>query len=257
MVCAIIQARMSSKRLPGKVLLKINGRPMLSYMLERIVAAQNVDRVILVSSIDSSDDPIAELCAKEDVCCYRGSLNDVLDRYYQAAKKFSADIIVRLTGDCPLIDPQMIDSMIDVYMAGNYDYVANTIPPKWTVPEGMDVEIFSFQKLKQAWRNAKKPSEREHVTFYFWKNPELFSVLKYNLKEDLSQYRLTVDYPEDFQVVKSILTSLYPKNPLFSVKDIVDFLRNNPDIHKINANIESNQGWQSAYEKDKKAGFII
>lgn len=256
MICAIIQARMGSTRLPGKVLCKIEDRPMLSYMLERVAAAKNVDKIVLATSVDSSDDPIAELCAESHVSCFRGDLDDVMDRYYQAAKEFRADVVVRLTGDCPLIDPQMIDAMVDIYRKGTYDYVANTIPPQWTVPEGMDVEVFSFKKFEQAWREAKKPSEREHVTFYFWQNPELFSVFKYNLPSDLSQYRLTVDYPEDLEVVKSIITKLYPVNSLFSMKDIIAFLKDNPDIHKLNAHIKSNQGWRSVLEKDRKLGFI-
>lgn len=247
---------MGSTRLPGKILLEINGRPMLSYMLERVVAAGNIDRVILATSTDRSDDPVVELCRKNNVLCYRGSVDDVLDRYYQAARKIKADIVVRLTGDCPLIDPRMIDEVINVYNNGDYDFVANTVPPKGTVPEGMDVEVFSFQKLEQAWHEAKKPSEREHVTFYFWKNPKIFSIFRYDLEQDLSEYRLTVDYPEDFEVVKAVITSFYPKNPQFSLQDIINFLKNHPELHKKNANIESNQGWQSAYAKDRKTGFL-
>src|SRR3989338_9805451 len=255
MTGVLIQARMSSTRLPGKVLFPINGRPMLSYMLERVSAVKKMNKPILITSVDSTDEPITALCRESNVLCYRGSLDDVLDRYYQAALEFKIDIIVRLTGDCPLIDPQMIDKMIDIYIEGKHDYIANTVPPKGTVPEGMDIEVFSFRGLKQAWLEANKPSEREHVTFYFWKNPELFSVFRYDLNKDLSQYRLTVDYPEDFAVVSSVINHLYPKNPLFTMEDIIDFLRKNPNIHKLNMNIKPNQGWQSAYEKDKKTGF--
>lgn len=255
MVSAMIQARMSSTRLPGKVLRQINGRPMLAYMVERVKAACNVDNVVLVTSIDSSDDAIVELCKKNDILYYRGSLDDLIDRYYQAAKKFGVDIIVRLTGDCPLVDPRIIDDMVNIYKNATYDYIANTIPPKWTVPEGMDVEIFSFKNLERAWSEAKKPSEREHVTFYFWHNPQLFSVYRYNLKQDFSQYRLTVDYPEDFEAVKAVFTNLYHVNHLFTMEDIVNFLKNNPNIYKMNKDIASNQGWQTAFEKDKRAGF--
>jgi spore coat polysaccharide biosynthesis protein SpsF len=253
--CAIIQARMSSKRLPGKVLCEINSRPLLSYVLERVAAAKRINKIILATSTDVSDDPIAQLCKKNDILFYRGSLNDVLDRYYQAAREVKADIIVRLTGDCPLIDPRMIDDIINTYKNGNYDYVANTIPPKWSVPDGMDVEVFSFRNLEQAWREAKKPSEREHVTFYFWKNPEIFSIYRYNLDRDLSNYRLTVDYAEDLKVVTAIITNLYPKNALFTLEDIINFLSDNPDIYRINAHIKSHLGWQLALEKDKKTVF--
>ena len=130
------------------------------------------------------------------------------------------------------------------------------MPPKGTYPDGMDVEVFSFQKLQRVWHEAKKPSAREHVTFYFIQHPELFSIFRHDLPEDLSKYRLTVDYLEDFEIVKAILNSLYSKNPLFTLGDIIDFLESNPEIFNINAHIKSNQGWHSAYEKDKNAGFI-
>ena len=255
MICVLIQARMTSTRLPGKVLCPINGRPMLLYMLERVNAAKHVNQVTVVTSIDPSDDPIADICKENRIICFRGSLDDVLDRYYQAALYFKADIIVRLTGDCPLIDPRMIDAVIDVYIKGEYDYIANTVPPKWTVPEGMDVEVFSFHKLKQVWLQAKKPSEREHVTFYFWQNPALFSIFKYNIEEDLSQYRLTVDYPEDMEVIKAIISALYPQDHLFTMEDIVIFLKKRPEIHRLNMNIKANQGWASVCKKDRKAGL--
>ena len=256
MISAIIQARLSSTRLPGKVLLEINGRPMLSYMLERVTAAQSLDRVMVATSVEHSDDPIAGLCKREEIPCYRGSFDDVLDRYYQAALQMKCDVIVRLTGDCPLIDPRVIDTVVNAYRAGKYDYVANTVPPDdATFPDGTDIEVFSFGALERAWREAKKPSEREHVTFYFWKNPELFSTFRYDLSKDLSKYRLTVDYPEDFEVVSSVLTKFYPQNPHFSMEDVISFLEKHPDILAKNANIGSNEGWRPALERDKKMGF--
>lgn len=255
-VCAIIQARINSVRLPGKVLLEINGRPMISYMLERVARAKTIQHIILATGTDPADDPLADFCKKNNIACYRGSQEDVLDRYYQAAKTVHAQIVVRLTGDCPLIDPNIVDAMVTIFRKGDYDYVANTISPKWTVPEGMDVEIFSFKNLERAWQEAKKPSEREHVTFYFWKNPQLFSIYQYKIDEDLSGYRLTVDYPEDFEVVRAVMTHLYPQNPRFSMQDIVEFLKNHPEIHERNKNIQPNQGWKSALNKDQAAGFI-
>jgi len=257
MKIAIIQARMSSTRLPGKVLLEIDSRPMLSYMIERVLAAKNIDEVLIITSVDVSDEPIVKFCEKNKILYYRGSLEDVLDRYYQAAVAFKADTIIRLTSDCPLIDPRMIDAIVSAYDAGNYDYVANAMPPPGTVPDGMDVEVFSFNALERAWKEARKPSDREHVTFYFWKNPQHFSIFKYNLKKDLSMYRLTVDYNEDFEVVASIFAALYPLNYLFSLDDIIIFLKQNPAVYNKNSKFKPNQGWQSAYEKDKKSGFVI
>ncbi len=256
MICAIIQARLSSTRLPGKVLLEIEGRPMLSYMLERVTASKRIDQLVVATSTESSDNPIVDFCRQGGIPCYRGSLENVLDRYYQAALKAKCDVVVRLTSDCPLIDPRIIDAVIDAFQSAQFDFAANTVPPEGsTYPDGMDVEVFSFEALERAWKEAKKPSEREHVTFYFWKNPQLFSTLRFDLRENLADYRLTVDYPEDFEVISSLFRNLYKKNPNFSMQDIIAFLKTNPDIKIKNSHIASNQGWQPSFEKDKRAGF--
>jgi spore coat polysaccharide biosynthesis protein SpsF len=255
MIGIIIQARMSSSRLPNKVLKEINGRPMLSYLLERVKAAKKVDLLILATSDQPSDDPIEETCKTEDVICYRGNLEDVLDRYYQSALIYNLDVVVRITADCPIIDPQVIDTLLEIFENNGYDYIANTLQPDFTYPEGMDVEIFSFQNLKLAWQNTRKPSDREHVTFHFWQNPEQFSIYRHDLKESLSHYRLTVDYIEDFEVVEAIINGLYQTNPLFTLKDIIHFLEQHPDVAAKNMDITPNQGWQSAFEKDKQEGF--
>ena len=237
MICAIIQARMGSTRLPGKVLREINGRPMLSYMLERVTAAHNIDKVVLATSIDSSDDPIAELCRKNDILYYRGSVDDVLDRYYQAARRVKADIIVRLTGDCPLIDPRMIDCVIDIYKNGNYDYVANTTPPKWTVPRGMDVEVFSRRSLEEAFLEGSSSAEREHVTPYIYGLPWRYQLRQVRLAEDLSHHRWTVDTAEDLALVTHVLEALLPENPLFTMHDVLLLLKQHPERVKLNAGI--------------------
>ena len=195
---------------------------------------------------------------EENIICYRGSLDDVLDRYYQAARAVNCRTIVRLTSDCPLTDPNVIDTVIGVFQSGQYAFVANTVPPEGsTFPDGMDVEAFSFETLERAWREAKKPSEREHVTFYFWQNPELFSTYRYDLKENLTKYRLTVDYPEDFEVISAILKALYSHKPKFTMADIIHYLKENPDILARNAHIIPNQGWQSALQKDKIEAFKL
>jgi spore coat polysaccharide biosynthesis protein SpsF len=247
---------MSSTRLPGKVLLEVNGRPLLSYMLERVALAKSIDKIVLATSLDASDDPIAEFCARENITCYRGSLDDVLDRYYQAAALAKCKTVIRLTGDCPIIDPKVIDAVVEHFHSGNFDYAANTAPPEGiTYPEGMDVEVFSFAVLERAWKETVKPSDREHVTFYFWSNPDKFSTSRHDNGEDLSKYRLTVDYPEDFEVIKLVIDEFYPGNPEFTLNDIVTFLKGNKDVHKINAEIKGFQGWQTAFAQDKKAGF--
>lgn len=246
---------MGSTRLPGKVLKDINGRPMLSYMLERVLAAKTIDQVAIATSVELSDNQIAEFCQGENITCYRGSLEDVLDRYYQTALKLKCDVVVRLTADCPLIDPEIIDAVVDMYQSNDYDFVANTIPPNATFPDGMDVEVFSVELLERAWREAKKSSEREHVTFYFWKNPQIFSIYRYDIPENLSKYRLTVDYYEDFEVVSCLIKELYPQNFLFTLTDIINFLDTHPNIMKRNMGIISNQGWHPALEGDKKQGY--
>jgi len=254
-VCAIIQARMSSTRLPGKVLKPVRGRPLLAHMMERVSRAHNLHEIVVATTVSGADAEIVGLCEKSGFACFRGSEDDVLDRYYQAALQMKCDVVVRLTGDCPLIDPKVIDDVIGAYLSGHYDYVANTAPPVGTFPDGMDVEVFSFGALERAWREAMKPSEREHVTFYFWKNPQLFSTFRYDLPEDLSKYRLTVDYPQDFEVISSVLTELYPQNPQFSMEEVITFLEAHPDILAKNAHVAWNLGWQPALERDRQRGF--
>ncbi len=245
---AIIQARMGSARLPGKVLLEVEGKPLICYLLERVAAAKSIGKVIVATSTEPMDDPIAKLCKEKNVACYRGNHEDVLDRYYQAARQFKLERIVRLTADCPLIDPKIIDSLVSVYIKGDYDYVANTTPPKWTFPIGMDVEVFSFNALERAWHDEKDPDQREHVTFHLWKNPNKFSLFRVDLEVDLSKYRLAVDYPNDFEIVKLILKNLYHENPLFTMEDIIEFLKSGPKISKMNTDLK--WGWRTAYKNE-------
>jgi spore coat polysaccharide biosynthesis protein SpsF len=253
---AIIQARMNSARLPGKVLMPVNDRPLLSYMVERVRTASYVDNLLIATSIEESDDPIEQYCLNNHIPVFRGNLDDVLDRFYQASKTYESEIIVRLTGDCPLIDPTIIDTMISKFKNSDFDYLANTAPPKGiTYPEGMDVEIFTKESLKKAWMEAKKPSEREHVTFYFWKNTHLFSISRHDLNEDYSNFRLTVDYPEDFKLVKNILDYFYTSHTQFNMGDIISYLDDNPKIADLNKNIDSFTGWTASLVNDKLQGF--
>ena len=254
---AIIQARMNSSRLPGKVLMPINGRPMLDYMIKRVSSASEIDDFVIATSIESSDNPVEEYCIENNVNVFRGNLDDVLDRFYQASKSIEAEIIIRLTGDCPLVDPKILNTMVGIFKKNNYDYIANTAPPEGiTFPEGMDVEIFSKAALEKAWKEAKKPSEREHVTFYFWKNPELFSTFRHDLKEDLSNYRLTVDYPEDFELVLHIIEKFSDQLDHADLKQILKFLEDNPELSDLNKNIESFSGWTTSLEQDKEKGYL-
>ena len=211
---------------------------------------------VIATSEGEENDVIAEFCEQNQISCFRGSEDDVLSRYYECSKVYKANIVVRLTADCPLIDPQVIDEVVNIYMENDYDFVANTAPPEgFTYPEGMDVEVFSFQLLERAMNEAKKPSEREHVTHYFWQNPQLFSSYRVDLKQDFSAYRLTVDYPEDFEVAEEVFYGLLQKDPLFTMHDVIKFLDDNKDIKEKNSSFKPTAGWQSAFQKDKQAGF--
>lgn len=253
---AILQARMSSSRFPGKVLKPLLGRPMLETELERLRRARRLDMVAVATSTDPSDDAIEAFCRSKDIPCHRGRLDDVLDRYYQAARAAHIDVVVRVTGDCPLIDPGIVDLVVEQFLARGVDYCANTVPPDdSTFPDGTDVEVFSFAALERAWNEAKKPSEREHVTFYFWQTPGRFKTSRVDWKEKLTDYRLTVDYPDDLDFVAAVLTELRKRGQSGSMTEVIALLRERPELAEINKGKIRNAGWQSAFDKDRKAGF--
>lgn len=248
MTIAIIQARVSSTRLPGKVLKNIMGKSLLEHELLRIGQAKKLDKIIVAIPDKKEDNLLASIIEKTGVVVFRGAEDDVLDRYFHAAKKYHADIIVRLTGDCPLIDPRIIDKTIAYYLSGNYDYVTNANPP--TFPDGMDTEVFSFTALKLAWEKADLISEREHVTPYIWKNRDIFKVGNLANKNDFSSIRLTVDEPEDLLLVEKIINELYPENPDFSLADILKLLEERPEFLRVNSNISRNEGYSKSIKKD-------
>lgn len=247
---------MGSTRLPGKVLAKVNGRELLSYQLERIQKSKYADMIVVATTDQENDDPIVDLCIKEKVQCFRGSETDVLDRYFQCAKQYGFSIIVRLTADCPLIDPYIIDWVICTLVIGCLDYASNRTPPEGCLfPDGMDVEVMTFSALELAWKNSQKPSEREHVTFYLWKSPDKFKTYRLDMPVGDQKLRLTVDYEKDYFLVSELIKGLYEKNPLFLLPDIYQYIRINPHLAKINVDIKPNQGWQQSLEKDLKAGI--
>jgi spore coat polysaccharide biosynthesis protein SpsF len=233
----IVQARMTSTRLPGKVLLPVAGRPLLSYLLERLRRVTLADRIIIATTINNTDSPIVDFCAAEGVGCTRGSEHDVLARYWEAATRFDADTIVRVTSDCPLIDPPLIDSAIETYVkaAGSYDYVSNMIEPSW--PCGMAVEVFSAQALAEAHAESTEEAEREHVTPFIYWRPGRYRIKSLTMAPDLSHHRWTVDTPEDFDLVRRILEALYPDNPGFGMADVLALLAGHPDWEAINQHI--------------------
>lgn len=249
-VIAILQARMGSSRLPGKALLSlVEGKGALEIMLERVNAAQSVDEVAVATTTSPNDDALAELCKRLNVPCVRGSEEDVLDRYYQAAKALNAATVVRLTGDCPLQDPNVIDALVYEYLNNlSVDYMANAMTP--TYPDGFDAEVFSFNALETCWKEAQKPSEREHVTPYIHAHPELFKTANYAYVRNVSALRLTLDEQADFDVIQPILQTLYPENHVFTLEDVLAYL----DAQKhpqANAHIRRNEGYEKSLLKDQ------
>jgi len=243
-VIAIIQARMGSTRLPGKVLMEINDRALLAYQLDRISKSKKLDRVVVATSILEKDDAIEAFCKDYGIDCYRGSENDVMSRYYECCKQYNPDTVVRMTADCPLIDPEIIDAVVQKFEDDNVDYCGNTVPPKSSkFPDGSDVEVFSMKALEKAYSEIKDPHLREHVTFQFWQDPKYKSSQLIQNK-DWSSYRITVDYPEDFKVVKYIFRELKRQNIFGYIDEIIDIVNSNENIKNKNSQYYFGQGWK-------------
>ena len=249
MILAILQARTSSTRLPGKVLLPILGRPMILLQAERIRRSRRIDKLVIATSRESTDDQLTAICTAADLTVSRGSLDDVLDRFYQAACAESPDYVVRLTGDCPLADPQVIDEVIGHCLVNRFDYASNTIEP--TYPDGLDVEVMTYGSLKAAWTDAALPSQREHVTPFIYQHPGRFRIGSYKGPTDLSSLRWTVDEPEDYNLVKTIYETLYPRDPAFSSSDVMRLLDATPALRGLNTQFERNAGYQTSLGKER------
>ena len=232
MILCILQARMSSTRLPGKVMKPLLGESMIKRQIDRIKQSKKIDQLCVATSSDPSDDIIESYCQKSRWDCFRGSLNNVLDRYYQASLPYQPDHIVRLTADCPLSDPEIIDLVLSEHIKTNADYSSNTI--QLTFPDGLDVEIFTSATLKKTWQHAKHPDELEHVTRYIHTHPEIFSCHNVAGKSDLSHLRWTVDTSQDFEIVSKIFEKLFPLNSVFNMKDILNIIEADPAL-KINS----------------------
>lgn len=249
-VLMVLQARVSSTRLPSKVLKPILGKPMLAHQILRLKKVKLVDKIVVATSVQRDDDDIEKLCNKLKIECYRGKLDDVLDRYYQACLAYKPTHVVRVTGDCPLIDSDIIDQVIKLHLDNNYDYSSNCAPP--TLPDGLDVEIFTFSALEKAWLTSKLPSEREHVTLFIRNNPDLFSMQNFSYHNDLSTLRWTVDEAADFEFVTQIYEALYPKNKYFNLRDILTLLQERPNLSTINQHFNRNEGLIKSLMKDKE-----
>lgn len=234
----IVQARMGSTRLPGKILKNILNKPLLAYQLERLKRVSSVKNLVVATTTLPEDQQVADLCQIMGIPVIRGDVENVLSRYLQAARAFNAQIIVRISGDCPLIDPALIDKAMQMFREHipPYDYVSNTIMR--TYPRGLDVEVFTIKSLEDAAKNARHLEEKEHVTPYIWQKPDTYHIGHLMQEKDESSYRWTVDTIEDFTLISKIIEALYPENPSFSKDNVIDLLGKHPDWIEINRHIQ-------------------
>jgi spore coat polysaccharide biosynthesis protein SpsF len=236
-ILVVVQARMGSSRLPGKVVLPLAGAPLLTRMLERVWAATTAFEVAVATTADAADEPIRGVCRDLGVPCVSGDPLDLLDRHYQAALELDADVVVKIPSDCPLIDPGVIDRVLGFYLENRerYDYVSNLHPATW--PDGNDVEVVPLPVLATAWREAEKPWEREHTTSFLWERPERFRCCNVAWERDLSRsHRFTIDYREDYEFIAAVYAALWrPERPVFGLDDILELLDARPDLLAINA----------------------
>lgn len=244
---AIIQARMGSTRLPGKVLMQLNGITLLECLFNQLNYTKLLERKVLATSTNPEDDVIESLANSIFIECFRGNSLDVLDRYYQCAKYYSMEHIVRITGDCPLIDPEIVDKVISLYKTGKFDYVNNF--NKRTFPSGTEIEVFSFKTLEKTWKNATKLSEREHVTPYVYNNSTIFSIGYVEYSTDISHLHWAVDRIEDLELVKTIYNKT-SKNPIL-LGDILRILNEEPSILEINKNTNPAEGYLKSLQADE------
>ena len=248
MNAAIIQARMGASRLPGKVLMEIkDDESVLHYVIKQLRYCKTIDKIIVATSNLSDDDVIRDVCNDLSVECFRGDEKNVLDRYYKCSKKFSISPIIRIPADKPLIDPRIVDYMLNIFNSGSYDYVTNFLP--LTFPSGTEVEIFSFDTIKKAWQNAVLPSYKEHVTKYIYTHKENFRIFNVKNENDLSKFRWAVDRIEDLRLVREIVKRI-KKRPIVT-GDIIKILENEPDLIKINGSMNYEEGSLKSLEEDK------
>lgn len=237
-VAAIVQARMASTRLPGKVLADLQGQPVLGWVLRRAQRAKLVNQVVVATTINPEDDAVVEFCRAQEFAYYRGSTYDVLDRYYQAARAYEADVVVRITGDCPLIDPAMLDDNVRTFLEADppLDFAANRLPGQRTVPIGLDAEICTMDALRIAWSEAQLPHEREHVMPFFYEHPERFSILHIRHEPDYGEYRWTVDTAEDLDLLRRVVPHF--EDDAFSWQEVLALFQAQPELAEINAAVE-------------------
>lgn len=248
-VLTLIQARTGSTRFSSKVLRDLGGKTALEHVIHRVSQSKLAGEVIVATTINKADLPIVKLCADRGVSVYCGCEEDPLERFYQATRLFEGAHTVRIKADCPLIDPEIVDEAISLHLSSGADYTTNTI--ERTYPVGQDVEILNRETLTRLWRSSVLFSEREHITIYIPKHPNLFKISHLKGTEDLSGKRLTMDYPEDYELLRVIFDNLYPQNPDFRMRDVLKFLSKNPELEEINKHISVDSGIQKSLLEDR------
>lgn len=245
----IIQARCDSSRLPGKILMDLGGKPVLQRVIERVRRSRYVDEVFVVTSIGRENLPVLRLCAEQNVRVFAGAEDDVLDRYYQMAKLIKPEYVIRVTADCPCYDWRFLDQAIDA-MKPNVDYLWDAGE---TLPDGLDLEIIRFDALKRSWKEARLSSEREHVTQYVHKHPELFTIQNFVCPiSGISNFRWTLDEPEDYMLIKEIYQHFLERgNEYFLTEDILELLKERPELSKLNGKYARNEGLQKSLHEDR------
>lgn len=244
----IIQARLGSTRFPSKIIQTIDDKStVLDYVIDQTLCSKSIENLVIATTILDEDDYIVNFTNNKNITCFRGHPTDVLDRYYQCAKKFSFSVIVRITSDCPLIDPTIVDQAVKIFQNNSYDFVSNVHPI--TYPVGIALEVFSFEALENAWKNAKLPSEREHVTPFLYNNKQLFKIFNIENSQNTSSIRITVDYPQDLELVKRIASKIDSRPILLS--DILNLYSEKPKMFELNNNHNANEGYLKSLENDK------
>jgi spore coat polysaccharide biosynthesis protein SpsF len=247
-VVAIIQARMTSRRLPGKVLLPLANKPVLWHIVERLKLSRKIDEIVITTSEDISDDAIENFASENRIALYRGSLNNVLERYYLTAQSFCADAIVRITGDCPLVDHRIVDQIITKFVVGKYD----AFSLGGSFPDGLDCQVFSFSAIERAHKEASLDSDREHVGTYIERpSSKNFKTGHFAKFSNLGHHRWTLDEPEDYEFLQEIFNNLYEKNNSFCAENVLSFLDQNKHLLKINNSILRNEGYIRSLASDK------
>lgn len=248
LVVAVVQARSSSARLSNKVMQPVLGKPMLVHQLERIQRCKRIDKLIVATSDQAADDELAKTCQNLGYCVARGSLNNVLERFYMALKNIPYDHLVRLTGDCPLVDPELVDRVIIEHLNNNADYTSNVLVPSF--PDGLDVEVLKKRAFALVFERAQSFSQLEHVTSYIYENPQSFKIHKVASDTDLSFHRWTVDEPVDFELITKIYEGLYPMKPDFLMDDVLDFIKVHSSELPKNSHIIRNEGYIESLNKN-------